>query len=64
MISAEFPYQKDRRRRALGRQMAYVEVAVGGPIVLRAGSQRLRLALGRLVSQSDAVMRHESVEEL
>ena len=33
MISAAFPYQKQRRR-VLGRQMAYVEVGEGDPIVL------------------------------
>jgi haloalkane dehalogenase len=33
MISAAFPYQKQRRR-VLGREMAYVEVGEGDPIVL------------------------------
>ena len=33
MISATFPYQKQRRR-VLGREMAYVEVGQGDPIVL------------------------------
>jgi len=33
MISAAFPYQK-KRRRILGREMAYVEVGEGDPIVL------------------------------
>src|SRR4029077_19452671 len=33
MISAAFPYQKQRRR-VLGREMAYVEVGQGDPIVL------------------------------
>jgi haloalkane dehalogenase len=31
MISATFPYQKQRRR-DLGREMAYVEVGQGDPI--------------------------------
>jgi hypothetical protein len=34
MISAAFPYQKQRRR-VLGREMAYVEVGEGDPIVNR-----------------------------
>ena len=34
MISAAFPYQKQRRR-VLGREMAYVEVGQGDPIVRR-----------------------------
>src|SRR5262245_25590255 len=33
MISAAFPYQKQRRR-VLGRQMAYVEAGAGDPSVL------------------------------
>src|SRR5215469_16555802 len=33
MISPAFPYQKQRRR-ILGREMAYVEVGEGDPIVL------------------------------
>jgi len=37
MISAEFPYQK-KRRRALGREMSYVEVGEGDPIVLLHGN--------------------------
>jgi haloalkane dehalogenase len=37
MISAAFPYQK-RRRRVLGREMAYVEVGEGDPIVLLHGN--------------------------
>jgi haloalkane dehalogenase len=37
MISAAFPYQK-KRRRILGRQMAYVEVGEGDPIVLLHGN--------------------------
>jgi haloalkane dehalogenase len=37
MISAAFPYQKQRRR-VLGRQMAYVEVGEGDPIVLLHGN--------------------------
>jgi haloalkane dehalogenase len=37
MISAAFPYQK-RRRRVLGREMAYVEVGQGDPIVLLHGN--------------------------
>ena len=36
-ISAAFPYQK-RRRQVLGRQMAYVEVGEGDPIVLLHGN--------------------------
>ena len=36
-ISANFPYQK-RRRRVLGREMAYVEVGEGDPIVLLHGN--------------------------
>jgi haloalkane dehalogenase len=36
-ISAAFPYQKQRRR-VLGREMAYVEVGVGDPIVLLHGN--------------------------
>jgi haloalkane dehalogenase len=37
MISAAFPYQKQRRQ-VLGRQMAYVEVGEGDPIVLLHGN--------------------------
>jgi len=36
MISATFPYQ--RRRRVLGREMAYLEVGQGDPIVLLHGN--------------------------
>jgi haloalkane dehalogenase len=37
MISAAFPYKKQRRR-VLGRQMAYVDVGAGDPIVLLHGN--------------------------
>src|SRR5262249_61578409 len=37
MISAAFPYKKQRRR-VLDREMAYVEVGQGGPIVLLHGN--------------------------
>ena len=37
MISSAFPYQK-KRRRVLGREMAYVEVGEGHPIVLLHGN--------------------------
>ncbi|GAA4995917.1 haloalkane dehalogenase [Actinopolymorpha pittospori] len=37
MISGEFPYQKQRRQ-VLGREMAYVEVGEGDPIVLLHGN--------------------------
>ena len=37
MISAAFPYQKQRRQ-VLGREMAYVEVGEGDPIVLLHGN--------------------------
>ena len=37
MISAAFPYQKQRRR-VLGRGMAYVEVGQGDPVVLLHGN--------------------------
>ena len=37
MISAAFPYQKNRRQ-VLGREMAYVEVGQGDPIVLLHGN--------------------------
>jgi haloalkane dehalogenase len=37
MISAAFPYQKQRRR-VLGREMAYVDVGEGDPIVLLHGN--------------------------
>src|SRR5215510_5584688 len=37
MISAAFPYQKQRQR-VLGREMAYVEAGEGDPIVLLHGS--------------------------
>src|SRR5258708_39442231 len=37
MISAAFPYQK-KRRRVLGREMAYVEVGHGDPIGLLHGN--------------------------
>jgi haloalkane dehalogenase len=37
MISAAFPYQK-KRQRVLGREMAYVEVGEGDPIVLLHGN--------------------------
>jgi len=37
VISAAFPYQKQRRR-VLGREMAYVEVGKGDPIVLLHGN--------------------------
>ena len=36
-ISAAFPYKKQRRR-VLGREMAYVEVGEGDPIVLLHGN--------------------------
>src|SRR5215468_8420629 len=36
-ISAAFPYQK-KRRQILGREMAYVEVGQGDPIVLLHGN--------------------------
>ena len=36
MISAAFPYQKQRRR-VLGSEMAYVEVGKGNPVVLLHG---------------------------
>ena len=37
MISAAFPYQKQRRR-VLGREMAYVAAGEGDPIVLLHGN--------------------------
>lgn len=37
MISAAFPYKKQRRR-VLGREMAYVEVGTGDPIVMLHGN--------------------------
>jgi haloalkane dehalogenase len=37
MISAAFPYKKQRQR-VLGREMAYVEVGTGDPIVLLHGN--------------------------
>ena len=37
MISAAFPYKKQRRR-VLDREMAYVEVGEGDPIVLLHGN--------------------------
>ena len=37
MISAAFPYKKQRMR-VLGREMAYVEVGEGDPIVLLHGN--------------------------
>src|SRR5262249_30209369 len=37
MISTAFPYQKQRQR-VLGREMAYVEVGQGDPIVLLHGN--------------------------
>ena len=37
MISAAFPYRKQRQR-VLGREMAYVEVGKGDPIVLLHGN--------------------------
>ena len=37
MISATFPYQKQRRQ-AFGREIAYVEVGEGDPIVLLHGN--------------------------
>src|SRR5262249_56395832 len=37
MISAAFPYQKQRRQ-VLGQEMAYVEVGEGDPIVLLHGN--------------------------
>ena len=37
MISAAFPYQKQRRR-ILGSEMAYVEIGTGDPIVLLHGN--------------------------
>ena len=37
VISAAFPYQKQRRR-VLGSEMAYVEVGEGDPIVLLHGN--------------------------
>ena len=41
MISAAFPYQKQRRR-VRGREMAYVEVGQGDPIVLLHGKMCCR----------------------
>src|SRR5262249_35453074 len=40
MISAAFPYQKQRRQ-VLGQEMAYVEVGEGDPIVLLHGNPHL-----------------------
>src|SRR5262249_58645255 len=37
LIAAAFPYQKQRRR-ILGREMAYVEIGKGDPIVLLHGN--------------------------
>src|SRR5258708_12577477 len=37
MVSAAFPYKKQRRK-VLGREMAYVEVGQGDPIVLLHGN--------------------------
>ena len=37
MVSAAFPYKKQRRK-VLGREMAYVEVGKGDPIVLLHGN--------------------------
>jgi len=37
MISAAFPYQKERRR-IYGNEMAYVEVGEGDPIILLHGN--------------------------
>ena len=42
MISAAFPYQKQRRQ-VLGSEMAYVEVGEGEPIVLLHGWQLAEL---------------------
>jgi hypothetical protein len=41
VISAAFPYKKQRRR-VLGREMAYVEIGKGDPIVLLHGNPRWR----------------------
>ena len=41
MISAKFSYQKQRRQ-ILGREMAYVEVGDGDPIVLLHGNPPTR----------------------
>jgi haloalkane dehalogenase len=38
VISAAFPYKKKRRQLVLGREMAYVEVGTGNPIVLLHGN--------------------------
>jgi hypothetical protein len=49
MISAAFPYQKQRRR-VLGREMAYVEVGQGDPILLLHGNPRLVVPLAQRVA--------------
>jgi haloalkane dehalogenase len=41
MISAAFPYKKQRRR-VFDREMAYVEVGEGNPIVLLHGNPTAR----------------------
>ena len=46
MISAAFPYQKQRRR-VLGSEMAYVEVGEGDPIVLLHGKPHLVVPLAQ-----------------
>src|SRR6266478_9613575 len=56
MISAAFPYQKQRRR-VLGREMAYVEVGQGDPIVLLHGNPTSSY-LWRNVSPSTRFMGH------
>ena len=62
MISAAFPYQKQRRR-VLGREMACVEVGQGDPIVLLHGNPTsawatptscLTVAPARIASSSTA----------
>ena len=46
MISAAFPYQKQRRQ-VLGSEMAYVEVGEGDPIVLLHGNPNLVVSLAQ-----------------
>src|SRR5262249_21813311 len=48
-ISADFPYQK-KRRKVLGREMAYVDVGEGDPIVLLHGNPTSSYLLRNVLS--------------
>ena len=60
-ISAAFPYQK-KRRRVLGREMAYVDVGEGDPIILLHGNPTSSY-LWRNVSFSFSAFAHHATAD-